>query len=116
MRRPYPSDLTDDQWLFLEPLLPPAKPGGRPRTVNLREVIHTIFYVNRAGCIWAMIPHDLVPRSTAFRYFSCWRDDGTWARILEALRRQVRVSEGREPTPSVSSTSERHRTQRNLYG
>ena len=103
MRKAYPSDLTGEQWAVLEPLIPPAKPGGAPRTVNLREVLNTLFYQNRAGCQWDMLPHDLVPKSTAYDYFLRWRDDGTWQQLLDALRQQVRVAAGREATPSAGA-------------
>jgi len=100
-RKAYPSDLTDAQWTILGPLVPASKHGGRPRKVNLREVINTILYVNRTGCQWDTIPHDLLPKSTAYEYFAQWRDDGTWAKFLDALRVQVRTQEAREPTPSA---------------
>jgi putative transposase len=103
MRKAYPSDLTDEQWTLLELLLPPAKSGGRPREVDLREVVNTLFYQNRSGCQWDMLPHDLVPKSTAYDYFLRWRDDGTWQRLVDALRCQVRVAAGREPTPSAGA-------------
>jgi putative transposase len=86
MRRPYPSDLTDDQWAILGPLIPPAEPGGRPRTVDVREVLNTLLYLNRSGCQWDMLPHDLLPKSTVSGYFARRRDDGTWQAILDALR------------------------------
>src|SRR5215204_4325230 len=69
-RKSYPTDLTDAQWELVAPLLPPAKHGGRPRTVNLREVVNTILYLNRTACQWDMLPHDLQPKSTAYEYFS----------------------------------------------
>src|SRR5487761_199990 len=102
-RKAYPSDLTDEQWAILEPLVPPARTeqGGRPREVNMREVINTIWYLNRTGCQWDMLPHDLLPKSTAYEYFAQWRDDGTWGKFVDALRTQVRVEENREPTPSA---------------
>ena len=103
MRKPYPTDLTDEQWTILQPLIPPAKSGGRPRTVNLREVVNTLLYLNRAGCQWDMLPHDLLPKSTVYDYFALWRDDGTWQRINDALRQQVRQAAGHEPTPSAGS-------------
>jgi putative transposase len=103
MRKAYPSDLTDDQWAVLEPLIPPAKHGGAPRKVNMREVINTLFYQNRAGCQWDMLPHDLVPKSTAYDYFLRWRDDGTWQQLVNALRAQVRVAAGRLETPSAGA-------------
>jgi putative transposase len=101
VRKPYPTDLTDAQWTILEPLVPPSKHGGRPRVVNMREVINTIMYLNRAGCQWDMLPHDLLPKSTVYEYFAQWRDDGTWAKFVDALRVQVRTKEGREATPSA---------------
>ena len=101
-RKAYPTDLTDAQWAELAPLLPPAKPGGHPRTVDLREVINAILYVPRSGCPWRMVPHDLPPWGTAWWYFREWRRNGTWERIHEALRPKVREAEGREPTPSAA--------------
>ncbi len=78
-RKSYPSDLTDEQWAILEPLVPAdcTQRGGLPREVSMREVINTILYLNRSGCQWDMLPHDLLPKSTAYEYFSQWRDDGT---------------------------------------
>jgi putative transposase len=101
-RKPYPSDLTDAQWQELAPLLPAAKPGGRPRAVDMREVINAILYVLRSGCTWRMVPHDLPPWSTAWGYFRRWRMNGTWERIHDALRPKVREMEGREPSPSAA--------------
>ena len=100
-RTSYPTDLTDAQWAIIEPLIPEAKHGGRPRTVNMREVVNTILYLNRTGCQWDMLPHDLLPKSTAYEYFARWRDDGTWAKFVDVLRSQVRVQDGREATPSA---------------
>jgi putative transposase len=103
MRKPYKTDLTDAQWTILKPLIPPAKPGGRPREVDLREVLNTLLYQARTGCQWELLPHDLLPKSTVYEYFAQWRDDGTWQRITDALRRRVRTGAGREPTPSAAS-------------
>ena len=100
-RKRYPSDLTDAQWARLAPLLPSAKPGGRPRTVDLREVVNGIVYRLREGCTWRALPHDLPPWGTVHTYFRTWRRDGTWQRVHDALREQVRVAAGREPTPSA---------------
>ena len=102
-RKAYPTDLTDEQWAMIEPLLPAAKNryGGRPRAVSMREVVNTILYLNRAGCQWDMLPHDLLPKSTVYDYFAQWRDDGTWLNIVSALREQIRVQDGRDPTPSA---------------
>src|SRR5512135_3497493 len=100
MRKPYPSDLTDEQWAVIEPLIP-ANKVGRPRTNDIREVLNAIFSLNRAGCQWDMLPHDLPAKSTVYRHFARWRDDGTWQRIRDALRRQVRVAAPKEPSPSA---------------
>ena len=101
-RKPYPSDLTDAQWTELAPLLPPAKWGGRHRSVDLREVVNGILYVLRSGCAWRMVPHDLPPWGTVWWYFRQWREDGVWERVHETLRPRVRAAEGREPTPSAA--------------
>ena len=103
MRKPYSTDLTDEQWQVLQPLLPAAKPGGRPRIVDMREVMNTLFYQNRTGCQWDLLPHDLLPKSTVYDYFSQWRDDGTWQQMLDTLREAVRQQAGRHPTPSAGS-------------
>ena len=99
-RRAYPSDLTDEQWAALEELVPPAKPGGRPRGHPLREVLNALFYHAREGCSWRAIPHDFgVPWKTAYNYFRAWAADGTWDEILTALRMRVRRAAGRDPEP-----------------
>lgn len=102
MRKPYPSDLTDDQWTIIEPLIP-INAVGRPRVINMREVFNAIFYINRSGCQWDMLPHDLPAKSTVYDHFAQWRDDGTWQRIMDALRQKVRLAEEREPSPSAAS-------------
>ena len=84
-RKAYGTDLSDAQWAILEPLLPAAKPGGRPRVVDLREVINAILYQQRTGCQWDMLPHDLLPKSTVYEYFGQWRDDGTLVRMVAAI-------------------------------
>jgi len=104
-RKQYPSDLTDEQWAIVEPMIPPAKQrlrGGRPRQVDMREVLNTLFYLNRSGCQWDMLPHDLLPKSTVYDYFAQWRDDGTWTRLVKVFRERNRVAAGREPTPSAA--------------
>jgi putative transposase len=102
MRKPYPSDLTDEQWAIVQPLIPVHR-VGRPRKVGMREVLNAIFYLNRSGCQWDMLPHDLPPKSTVYDHFSQWKADGTWQTILDALRQQVRVAGGHDPSPSVAS-------------
>src|SRR5512135_325934 len=99
MRKPYKTDLTDAQWKTITPLIPPAKPGGRPREVDMREILNTLLYQARTGCQRELLPHDLPPKSTVSDFFAQWRDDGTGQRITDALRRKVRVEEGRGPTP-----------------
>lgn len=100
--RCYPSDLSDREWAILEPLIPPAKEGGRPRTTDMRDVLNAISYVDRTGCQWRALPHDFPPWSTVWSYFRTWRKDGTWQRMHTTLREQVRVKQGREPTPSAA--------------
>lgn len=102
MRKAYPSDMTDEQWAIIEPLIP-VNATGRPRIHDVREVLNAIFYVNRSGCQWDMLPHDFPPRSTVFNHFKKWRDDGTWQSIMDALRQRVRKSVGKEPNPSAVS-------------
>jgi putative transposase len=101
-RQRYPSDLTDRQWARLEPLLPGAKPGGRPRSADPREVVDAILYVLRNGIVWRALPHDFPPWPTAYWYFRAWRLDGTWEAVQTALREQVRMADGREPSPSAA--------------
>jgi putative transposase len=102
MRKAYPSDLSDDQWAIIEPLIPVNR-VGRPREVDMREVLNAIFYLTRSGCQWDMLPHDLPAKSTVYDHFAQWKADGTWQKILDALRQQVRVAEGRDPNPSAGS-------------
>lgn len=103
-REAYPSDLTDDQWMIVESLVSPPRTNhlGRPQEVDLREVLNAILYLSRSGCPWDMLPHDLPPKSTVFGYFSRWRNDGTWKKIVDTLRAQVRVEAGHESTPSAA--------------
>jgi len=101
-RTAYPSDLTDPQWEVISPLIPPAKPGGRPRKVDMREILNGIFYLLRSGCAWRMLPHDLPVWSTAYDYFRKFRRDGVWQRIHDTLRTQVRQKDGREASPSAA--------------
>ena len=101
-RVPYKTDLTDAQWKLIKPLIPTAKPGGRPREVDMREVLNTLRYQARTGCQWDRPPHDLLKKSTVYDSFAQGRDDGTWQRIVDALRPQVRAAAGREQTPRVA--------------
>jgi putative transposase len=98
----YPSDLTDAQWQEIEPLIPPAKPGGRPRETDMREVLNAINYLLRTGCQWRFLPRDFPPKSTVYDYFWQWGQTDTWAQIHDILRRAVRRAAGREESPSAA--------------
>jgi len=100
-REPYPTDLTDAEWALIEPLLPKPQPRGQERIHDLREIINAIRYVVRGAIAWRAMPHDLPPWSTVWTYFREWRDDGTWKRVHDALQRQVRLAQGRDPEPSA---------------
>lgn len=100
-RMPYPSDLTDAQWKRIEPLIPEPKPGGRPREVDMREVINGILYLSRTSCAWRLLPHEFPPWGTVHYYYRRFRIDGVWRRIHDRLRAQVRRNVGKLPTPSV---------------
>jgi transposase len=104
-RKPYDTDLTDEQWQRLEPYLPRPKAGGpkggRPQEVDRREVLNAIFYHLRGGAAWRLLPHDFPPWSTVYDYFRRWRLDGTWERVHARLRADVRLEAGRPPTPSA---------------
>jgi putative transposase len=101
-RKPYDTDLTDEQFALLEPLLPRRKRTGRP-PANLREVLDGIFYLVRSGCQWRLLPHDFPPWSTVHTWYRRFRTDGTWERINEALRQQARAAAGRDPSPRSSA-------------
>ena len=100
--RTYPSDLTDLEWKLLEPLLPKPKDGGRPITQPRRRILNAIFYLNRTGCQWSMLPKDFPPKSTVFDYFSAWRKSGLWEKLNSRLRDKVRVAAGRKPSPTAA--------------
>jgi putative transposase len=100
-RKRYPSDLTNQEWVLLQPLLPRAKSGGRPRKTDLREVINATTYLLRTGCAWRMLPHEFPPWQTVYEYFAAWRDAGIWEGIHTALREQLRVRQSRSATPSA---------------
>jgi putative transposase len=102
-RNPYPSDVTDAQWVILKRLIPPARAGGRPRSVDIRQMVNAIFYLTRSGCSWRMLPRDFPPWKTVYNYFEAWKLDGTWKNLVASLRETVRQREGRDPTPSAGS-------------
>lgn len=98
----YASDLSDQEWAILEPLIPSAKPGGRPRSVEMRQILNGIFYMLRSGCAWRLLPHDYPAWSTVDDYFRKWRNAGVWEQIVTTLRERLRVQAGRKATPSAA--------------
>ncbi len=100
-RQPYPSDLTDAQWAILAPLIPPAKPGGRPRSVDMREIMNAIFYIVRNGVPWRALPHDFPKQQIVYYYFRYWLDEAIWEAINDSLRREVRRRAGRAAEPTA---------------
>jgi putative transposase len=101
-RKPYPTDLTDEQWKILEPLVPAPQPGPQPAKHARREIVNAILYLIRSGCQWRMLPHDLPPWELVYHYFAAWEKDGTWQRIQDTLRRRVRQSKSRTPEPTAA--------------
>src|SRR5258708_18583345 len=105
-RKAYPSDLTDQQWALIEPLVPHVKRRrgpGRPREVDLREVVNALAYHAREGCTWGALPHDLPPWKTVYNYFQWWDWDGPLRKILDVLRPLARAKAGRAPTPGAAA-------------
>ncbi len=102
MRKRYSTDLTDEQWAIIAPLIPPAKEGGRPRTTDMREVVNACLYISRTGCQWHLIPNDFPPKSTVFEYYARWSTDGTLDEMVRVLREAVRVKAGRNKKPSAT--------------
>ena len=98
----YPSDLTDEEWAHLEPLVPPARRGGRRRETNMREALNAVMYVLSTGCQWRYLPKDLPPRSTVYRYFRDWGIDGVLDRIHDALYEKCREQAEREASPTAA--------------
>ena len=103
-RQAYPSDLTDAQWMLLEPLVHERDPvgPGRPATVDLREVVNALLYIKQTGCPWRYLPHDLPPRSPVPYYFAKWTADGTLETIVQRLRERSRRRAGREAQPTAA--------------
>ena len=102
IRQAYDTDLTDRQWKLLEPLIPAAKSGGRPRTMDIRDILNAIFYLLRAGCAWRLLPHDFPKWQTVYTYFRAWEADGTWESINTTLRERLRLKAGRNRLPSAA--------------
>jgi transposase len=99
----YPSDLTDEEWELLEPLIPPAKPGGRPRQTDMREAMNAILYILRTGCPWRYLPRDgFPPRSTVYNIFRNFQRDGVWQAIWDRLYGDLREQSGREASPTAA--------------
>ena len=102
-RKGYSTDLTDGQWDLIEPFMPAPERRGRKREVDLREVVNALLYLSRTGCQWRNLPHDLPPKSTVWDYLARFKKDDTWQRIIDVLRRRVRVEAGREPEPKTAA-------------
>jgi len=100
-RKSYETDLTDRQWQIIAPLIPRAKPGGRPRTIDTREVINAIFYLLKSGCTWRLLPNDFPEWKIVYHYFSAWKKDGTWKKIHDKLRNKVRLKAGKKKQPTA---------------
>lgn len=100
-RLAYETDLTNQQWELLKDLIPPAKTGGRPREIDVREILNAIFYILRAGCSWRLLPHDFPKWPTVYYYFQAWSRDGTWEKINTELRNQVREKAGKKAQPTA---------------
>jgi putative transposase len=101
-RKPYPTDLSDREWALIQQLVPAAKPGGRPEKYPKREILDAIFYILRGGCAWRLLPHDFPPWQIVYQYFWRWRNDGTWQRMHDLLRGDVRVAAGKRRQPSAA--------------
>lgn len=101
-RKPYPSDLSDAEWEIIKPLLPAPRGFGHPVEVDFREILNGIFYVQRTGCQWEMMPHDLPPYSTVYRYFQKWQRKGIWQQMHDQVREQLRKQLGRNEQSSVA--------------
>ena len=102
MRKAYQTDLSDEEWSYIEPHLPIPNTTGRPKMHSTREVLNAIFYIVRGGCAWRLLPHDFPPWKTVYHYFRSWRLDGTWERMHAALGKRVRVRLKRDPQPSAA--------------
>ena len=101
-RKPYASDLSDSEWEILKPLIPRAKGFGHPVEVDFREILNAIFYVQRTGCQWEMLPHDLPPYTTVYGYFQKWQRKGIWQLLHDQVRQQLRAELGKDEHSSVA--------------
>lgn len=98
----YPSNMTDEEWSKIKPLMPEPNRMGRPREVDFRQILDALFYVDRTGCQWRYLPSDFPKWTTVYYYSRKWNCDGTMAHIHNTLRRDLRIKEGREPEPSAA--------------
>jgi putative transposase len=97
----YETDLSDAEWAIIEPMIPPAKPGGHPRTTDIRTVCNGIYYQLKTGCQWAMLPHDFPPSSTVYSYYRKWQRHGVWEMLNRRLQEQCRIQRGKSLQPTV---------------
>jgi putative transposase len=100
--RSYTTNLTDAQWALVVSMIPEAKAGGRPRSIDIRAVVNAIFYLLRTGCQWRLLPHDFPPWPTVYYYFRRWEREAVWLRLLRSLYPLVRLKAGRREAPSVA--------------
>jgi transposase len=101
-RQSYPSDLSDAQWAQVERFIPAPKPGGRPAKYDRREIVNALLYIDRSGCQWRALPHDFPPWDSVYWYFRTWKKDGTFDRLHDELRGDLRRAEGHERRPSAA--------------
>lgn len=101
VRQKYSTDLTHAQWALIAPLIPPAKSGGRKRTVDTREIVNAVYYLLKSGCTWRLLPNDFPNWKTVYYYFCTWKNDGTWKKIHDELRDEVRVKAGKKKQPTA---------------
>jgi transposase len=101
-RHSYPSDLTDREWSQIERFIPAPKSGGRPAKYERREIVNALLYIDRTGCQWRALPHDFPPWATVYWYFRIWKADGTFDRLMDLLRGDLRQAEGRRRQPSAA--------------
>jgi len=109
-RKAYKTDMSDAQWDLLRPLLPPPKKTGKKISADMREIVNAILYWNRTGVQWEFLPHDFPTYSTVYYHFKQWKEDGTFVRIAQTFHEDVRVADGREPTPSAGSIDSHPKT------
>jgi len=101
----YPSDLTDEEWALIDPLIPKAREPGRPEKYSKRAILNAIFYLVRSGCAWRMLPHDLPPWKLVWHYFAHWKKHGVWTRLNDALRDAVRLKAGKKKPQRLRSST-----------